>query len=189
MHALNGFAKFALTGTLVVACGLLYSAPATAANAYRSFYQNSGSNCRGVTISEELKLRRFPQSLRNTSSYQSAVVVCNLTTDWISVGSPAQGGGGLEGNVNYVALWAKNINAGTPRTMKCTMQDGYSNEPGSTEYSLTHGPLATGSSQTPFEWTADAGKSFLAPINITCTLPPNTELNDWFVVYQVDVGA
>ena len=188
MHAHNGFTKFAMTGALVAVCTLLYSTPASAVNKFRSFYQNTGSNCRGATVVDDIKMQRFSQSLRNTSS-SPATVVCNFTSDRISVRLPSEGGGIIDGNVAYVAVWAKDAaTSGPTKTMSCTMRDGYVDEPGSLNY--PNGPLtlARGTAQTPFQWTPTSGKRFLAPINVTCTLPPNTELNDWYVVYEVDVG-
>ena len=189
----TNFAKIVLPTLLSAACGMMYSAPSNAQDAevrYRSFYQNAGSNCHGTTPTNENRLRRYPQSLRNTST-STASVVCNLTTDLLSITSPSEGGTASDpaGNVLYVAIWAKNLSTSTPRSMICTLTDGFVNEAGSANYPSPNLTLATGTAQTPFAWTPSGGKSFLAPINIACALPPNTELNDWWVVYQVGVGT
>ena len=187
MNSIKSTARAAVFAALLSSAGLLYSAPSLAATTYRSFYQNSGGNCHGITNTHDNRLRRYEQSLRNTSG-TNATVVCNLGSDWLAQGLPDQSGGPIDGQVEYVVIWAKNLSAGTPRAMTCTMNDGYVEEPGSSSYTVNIPTLATGTAQSPIEWIPSAGKRFLAPINITCVLPPNTELNDWFVVYEVDVG-
>ena len=189
MLTLPHFAKIAAPAMLAAACALA-AAPATAVNKYRSFYQNTGSNCRGATVNDDIRMQRFPQSLRNVHASQSATVICNLTSDRNSVRLPSVSGGPIQGNLAYVAVWAKDsATSGPTKTMSCTLRDGYVDEPGSADYPQTKSNLARGTAQTPFQWTPPTGTRYLAPVNVICLVPPGVELNDWQVVYEVDVGA
>lgn len=178
MSISNGFSKTLVFGALALACGALYSIPATAAN--RSFYQNAGASCHGVDALNDSKLTRTENRLINKTS-SSVDVVCNLPTD-----AYATAGTNL-GVVSYVALWARRY-SGSGRTMSCTMTDGFYGETGAATYQPDSGnpvSLPNSGAQAIFAWTPSGTNKFFGPINLRCTLAPYTELNDWFVKYDI----
>lgn len=180
----NVFSKTVLIGALTLACGALYSAPASAQTVPRSFYQNAGANCHGVDTLSDSKLTRTANRLINKTS-SSVDVVCNLMTDVYGVS------GSNFGVVTYVALWARRY-AGSGKTMSCTLSDGFYGQVGATVYQPDGAnpvTLPNSGAQAIFEWTPGGTNRFLGPVNIRCTLPGNTELNDWFVEYDVNETA
>lgn len=181
MSSLNGISKTALIGAIALACGTLYTAPASAQTAPRSFYQNAGASCHGIDALNDSKLTRSENRLINKTS-SSVTVVCNLPADAYAIT------GGNFGVVGYVALWARRY-AGSGKTMACTMTDGFYGQTGAGTYQPDSGnpvSLPNSGSQAIFEWTPGSGDKFFGPINLRCTLAPNTELNDWFVRYDVN---
>ena len=178
MSSLSGISKTALIGAIALACGTLYTAPASAAD--RSFYQNAGASCHGVDSTSDLKLTRTENRLINRSA-SSVDVVCNLPVDAYGVA------GTNFGVASYVALWARRY-AGSGKTMSCTLTDGFYGQTGAGTYqpnSPNPVTLPNSGAQAIFQWTpAVGGEKFFGPINLRCTLAPNTELNDWFVKYQ-----
>lgn len=185
MSTSNVFATPALIGALALACGAFYSAPASAADGYaRTFYQNAGGSCHGIDTLNDAKLTRNGQRLMNKTT-SSVDVVCNLMTDY-SANYAAN-----DGVITQVTLWARRY-AGGASTMSCTLMDGYYGAPGSASYQPSGGnPVALPGSgqQAALVWKAtDYGVSsvfrFLSPVNIRCTMPARTELNDWMVQYN-----
>ena len=184
MSSLSGISKTTLIGAIALACGTFYAAPVSAQSVpvTRSFYQNAGASCHGVDALNDSKLTRTENRLINKTG-SSVDVVCNLPTDaYASFGSNF-------GVVSYVSLWARRY-AGSGKTMSCTMTDGFY---GATGGAGIHQPdsgnpvsLPNSGAQAIFEWTPSGGDKFFGPINLRCTLSPYTELNDWFVKFQVD---
>ena len=77
--------------------------------------------------------------------------------------------------------------------LSCTLVTSYADDGGTQRLTktITGLPVATlNGAQGVIEWfPADHGRvKFLAPINLSCIVPPGVEMNDWLVVYQVDVG-
>ncbi|WP_240125159.1 hypothetical protein [Thermomonas alba] len=174
----NLVTKTALYGALALACGLLYSTPAAAAT--RSFYQNAGATCHGVDAVSDSKLTRTENRLINKTN-SSVDVVCNLPADAYAIL------GANNGAVSYVAIWARRY-AGTGRTISCTLNEGFYGESGASVYAPNAGnpiSLPNSGAQAIAEWTPSGTNKFLAPVNIYCTLPAYTELNDWFVKYDI----
>jgi len=183
MSSLNGISKTTLIGAIALACGTLYTAPASAQSVpvTRSFYQNAGASCHGVDALNDSKLSRTENRLLNKSN-SSVDVVCNLPTDaYANIGTNS-------GVVSYVALWARRF-GGSNKSMTCTMTDGFFGQTGSgvrQPNSPNPRALPNSGAQAIFEWSPASGEKFLGPINLRCTLEPATELNDWFVKYQVN---
>ena len=183
MSSLNGISKTTLIGAIALVCGSLYTSPASAQSvpATRSIYQNAGASCHGVDALNDSKLTRTENRLINKTS-SSVDVVCNLPADAYAIA------GGNFGVVSYVALWARRY-AGSGKTMACTMTDGFYGQTGAGTYQPDSGnpvSLPNSGSQAIFEWTPSGGDKFFGPINLRCTLSAFTELNDWFVKYQVN---
>jgi hypothetical protein len=175
-HA-NVFSKTALVGALTLACAGLYSAPAAAVT--RSFYQNAGATCHGVDALSDNKLTRTENRLINKTN-SSVDVVCNLPADAYATA------GANFGVVSYVAIWARRY-AGTGRTISCTLNEGFYGEQGAQVFQPDGGnpiSLPDSGAQAIAQWTPSGANKFLAPINVVCTLPAYTELNDWFVKYD-----
>jgi hypothetical protein len=178
MSTSNGFSKTLMFGALALACGTLYSAPASAAN--HSFYQNAGASCHGVDTLNDSKLTRTENRLINKTS-SSVDVVCNLPIDAYATQ------GTNSGVVSYVALWARRY-SGSGRTMSCTLTDGFYGETGAATYQPDAGnpvSLPNSGAQAIFQWTPSGSDKFFGPVNLRCTLAPYTELNDWFVKYDI----
>lgn len=179
MSISNGFSKTLMFGALALACGALYSVPASAAVVPRSFYQNSGVTCRGIDAVNDSKLTRTANRLINNTS-SSVDVVCNLPVDIYA----DQGANG--GVVTYVALWVRRITGGSV-TMTCTLTDGFYGQSGSTITSAS--TTLNSGAQGILEWTPSGSDRFLGPVNIRCSMPAKTELDEWFVEYLIDNAA
>ncbi len=187
MNSSKSFAPTAMVGALMLACGTFYAAPAAAADGYaRTFYQNAGGNCKGVTAVDESRLTRTEQRLINTSGFPIDLV-CNLTTDYN--GNFAAN----DGVLTQVTLWARSNTGDGSATISCIMKDGFYNAPGSGTYQPTGGnpvALAASGHQAAITWKAInhggdlAAFRFLSPANIRCTLSDKTEVNDWMVEYN-----
>jgi hypothetical protein len=175
MHA----SKTLLFSALTLACAALYTTPATGAT-FRSFYQNAGAVCHGATAIDQSRLTRTQNRLINLTNFD-VDVVCNLPTDASAVM------GSNYGLVDYVALWARRY-LGTNKTISCTLYEGFYGEPGAGAYAPDSGnpiSLPNSGAQAIAEWTPAPKTKFLAPVNIRCTLKPYTELNDWYVEYEI----
>lgn len=195
MRNLTRLAKLTLVSALAVA---YFPAPASAAQQVRSFYQNSSASCHGVGPADESRLERTEQSLKNTSAVD-AVVVCSLSTDALAVASAD------DGTVDYVAIWAKRsasplarfrghriVGLANSDSLTCTMLTSYSDDPAtqSITKTVTNLPVSTpGGGQAFITWVPEAPQTkFRSPVNLRCIVAPNVELNDWLVLYTVDVG-
>lgn len=182
MSTSSSFSKTLMFGAIALTCGALYSAPASAVT--RSFYQNSGGTCHGVNAINESKLTREAQRIYNNTN-SSVDIVCNLPSDVWATSS----GGGV---VTYVAIWARPI-TGYSGVMSCTLNEGFYGQSGSSIYQPVGGNpknlAANGGAQTIFEWDPapgylNVGRYFYGPVNIRCTMPPRSELDDWYVEYD-----
>ena len=188
MHASNAtFAKPALIGALLAAAGVVASPDANAVEQVRSFYTNSGAYCHGINASNDNKLTRTAQRLRNTTN-SAVTVVCNLTTDAYAVEAPAFS------TVAYVTLWAyryedKSSNA----EITCTMNTSFATDPNGEQRTRTINLPSAGTDQGQLEWyrnsMEDPGNEssfYRGPISLTCSLPPKTELHDSMLIYLVN---
>ncbi|MBN8716509.1 MAG: hypothetical protein J0H95_05965 [Xanthomonadales bacterium] len=178
MSTSNGFSKTLMFGAIALACGALYSAPASAVT--RSFYQNAGATCHGVDAISDSKLTRTANRLINKTN-SSVDVVCNLPAEAYAIL------GSNNGAVSYVALWARRY-LGTGKTISCTLNEGFYGETGAQVFAPDAGnpiSLPNSGAQAIAQWTPTGTTKFLAPVNIYCTLQPYTELNDWFVKYDI----
>lgn len=184
MPITNCSAKLVVAGMLVAVSGALFSAPATAAELYRSFYQNAGGNCHGVANSNnDNKITRTEQSLQNNTTTLELDVVCNLMTDGYATYTPDLG------TVAGVYLWARRVAVrGDNASMTCTMVSSFAGDPYTQSFTQTITLPGNTTDQAYFQWIPPTGQRFLAPINIRCLLPRKTELNDWLVEYVEDVG-
>lgn len=186
---MNHFDRFATLVVFSAVAASFSSATVFAAQQSRSFYQNSSGNCHGATQTDEAKLQRTEQRLKNIST-EDADVVCSFSTDAFAVSGP-----------EYVAIWAKTSSApakpaergiGAPaggNSLTCTLVTSYADDPFSQSITQTVNNLpvaAPGGGQAYIEWFP-AG--LLSPVNLRCTVQPNVELNDWLIVYQVNVGS
>jgi len=181
MSSSSGLTKILALSAVALASWLMLASPATAQPVARSFYQNAGASCHGVDALNDSKLSRTENRLLNKSN-SSVDVVCNLPTDaYANIGTNS-------GVVSYVALWARRF-GGSNKSMTCTMTDGFFGQTGSgvrQPNSPNPRALPNSGAQAIFEWSPASGEKFLGPINLRCTLEPATELNDWFVKYQVN---
>jgi hypothetical protein len=178
MSMTNHASKTLLFSALTLACAALYTTPANAVT--RSFYQNAGATCHGATATDQSRLTRTENRLINMTNF-SVDVVCNLPAD--AYAAP----GGNSGVVSYVALWARRY-VGTGKTISCTLYEGFYGETGANAYAPDSGnpiSLPNSGAQAIAQWTPSGTDKFLAPVNIRCTLPAYTELNDWFVKYDI----
>ena len=197
MRHLNSIAILTLVSAVGAAC---LPTSASAADQLRSFYQNAAASCHGSTSSDESILRRTEQRMMNTSTSDEATVVCSLVTDALAESSTDLG------TVDYVGVWAKRSappaatlrgKSGEAQTdvvqMNCILVTSFADDdltesfPESITLPAAVGPHA---SQAIVQWIPSAyGKTkLLGPVNVSCVLPPQTELNDWMVVYTVNVG-
>lgn len=175
----NSTARMAI-GALALTLGVAFSSPASAQSVMRTFYQNSGTVCRGVDSATEQLLTRQETRLINDSA-QPATVVCNLMTDNLADYDYAP----RYGVVSYVGIWARTA-SGSNRSMSCTMTEGYVNQPGAATYQPLAGnpkTLSSSGSQTIFEWIPTSGQLFLSPVNVRCVIPAGAELNDVMTVF------
>lgn len=171
---------------LALACGAMVSLPATAAKVWRSFYQNTGSICRGIDSTNDAKLTRTANRLINDTD-DEVTVICNLMTDAYADYDANYG------VVAYVGIWARTA-SGAEKSMSCDMTDGFFNQGG---VAATHTPsggnpqiLGAGGGQTLFEWIPDTNTLFLSPVNVWCKIPARSELNDALTDHSYsDVGA
>ena len=187
MHTSKSFTWLAMMGTLVT-CGGFYAPAASAANETRGFYQNAGANCHGEDGASEGMLARTEQRLRNTSARHTAYVVCNMMTD--PTGAITDSRGGV---VTYVAIWAKRYKIRADNTeLSCTLVTSYADASDSEGYTVSSAssinplPMPSDANQAVLEWVPPGSTRFFAPVNLLCVLPPKTELNDWYVEYEVD---
>lgn len=211
MRNLSGLATLTLVSALAVAC---FSAPASAALQKRSFYQNSSASCHGATLADEENLQRTEQSLRNISAFD-VTVVCSLQTDlfaqitpnnetvdyvaiWAkrSASAPALKSRGRRSVAQSRGRAPANNGVIDPNdSLSCTMRTSYADDPdGQTiSRSVNALPVSPSTSQAVLEWIpaemVPAQTKILAPVNLNCILHPHVELNDWIVVFTVDVGA
>lgn len=177
MSSSNCLTKTTVLGALALACGLMYTAPATAQTATRSYYQNAGGSCHGVDQNNDSKLLRNGSRLKNINDTVSADVVCNLITDAFA---DAISGGVVTGSW----LWVRRSEIrGDNTAITCTMTTSYAGDPNGTGVTKTVN-LPNGLSQGVVSFVPDPGTRFLAPVNIRCKLPPKTELNDWLLTYE-----
>ena len=188
MRNLSNFAILTAVSALAVA---YFPAAASAAEQSRSFYQNASASCHGSSPADESRLQRTEQRMRNISG-ADATVVCSLQTDPLAVMSASYG------TVDYVAIWGKRSVALSRKesptdnsALTCTLVTSYADDIDSQIITQTFTPLplaAPGGGQGVLDWIPQAGEKFLAPVNVSCILHPQVELNDWIVVYTVDVG-
>ncbi len=179
-----GSAKFVTAGLFIAVSGALFSAPATAAEQSRSFYQNAGANCHGISNVNDNRLVRTEQSLQNNTTTLELDVVCNMMTDGYATFTPDFG------TVTGVYLWARRIAIrGDNTEMTCTMTTSFAGDPYTESFTQTITLAGNTTDQAYFAWFPPEGARFLAPINIRCLLPRKTELNDWLVEYVEDVGS
>lgn len=177
MSSSNGLTKTTALGALALACGLMYTAPAAAQTATRSYYQNAGGSCHGVDSNNDGKLLRNGSRLKNINDTVSADVVCNLMTDAFA---DAISGGVVTGSW----LWVRRSEIrGDNTSITCTMTTSYAGDPNGTGTTQTV-VLPVGLGQGVISFQPDPGTRFLAPVNIRCKLPPKTELNDWLLTYE-----
>lgn len=176
MSTSNGFSKTLMFGAIALACGALYSAPASAVT--RSFYQNAGAACHGVNAINDSKLTRAAGRLMNNTS-SPVDVVCELASDLTATAS----GGGV---VTYVAVFARPIS--TPYgSMSCVMSEGFFAQSGAATYQPIGGnpKTFTNGAQIAFSWDpTSTGRYFYGPISVRCTMPARSELDDTYVAYD-----
>lgn len=175
----NGFTKTALIGTLALACGALYTAPASAQSVTRSFYQNAGANCHGINSINDAKLKRVSGRLQNMTT-GSIDVICNLMTDAFT--DTGTNGGVITG----AYLWGRrNQIRGDNGSISCTLTTSYAGDSNGQTITLPLTLPGSGNGQGVVSYQPVLPARFLAPLNIRCVLPPLTELNDWLVTYSV----
>jgi hypothetical protein len=197
MRNFNRLAKLFVVSALAVTC---LPTLASAATQTRSFYQNASASCAGSSPLDEDKLERTPQRLKNISG-ADADVVCSLATDIFAVPDA------IYGVVSYVAMWAKISAPGPVVPLKkkplgapastdftCILVTGFAGDPdGETlvnSYNNGVDPgLPANGNQGYVEFIAASPAKFRAPVNLNCILHPGIEMNDWIVIYDVEVGA
>lgn len=178
--------QWTMAGALVaVLGGGLAAAPASAATETHSIYQNSGAVCHGEDNVSDGMLIRTEQRLRNKSKRYTAYIICNLPADqW------ADSGGSNYGQITNVIVWAKRyVNMGaTNQTLTCTLVSSFADDPSSEQSTKTSGtlPLAPAASQAYLQWLPadNGGNPFLEPANLNCALPPQSELDDFYVEWK-----
>ena len=184
--------KLATAGLLVAVCGGLYSSPSTAGTVIQSFYQNLGGTCHGIDWANDFKLTRTPQRLINDTT-TSVTVVCNLMGN-----ERAQQGAGTFDTIVWVTLWAhRTANRNDNKEMNCMLVTSFATDTpvplaaagqgieqiGKT---ITLPSAAATLDQGKAEWyrpTADLKPYFRAPANITCIMPPKSQLHDANILY------
>jgi hypothetical protein len=165
---------------------------------FQSFYQNSGGICHGLTSSDENKLERSAQRLRNKSN-GVANVACNLMSNERSVP-----GAGTFDVIPMVTLWAhRYVDRADNTTLSCDLITSFATDVPATGLGgngietiniTTNLPPAADpiNQQVRLVWfrnTPDLQPYFRAPANIVCALPPKTELHDTNVLYGLDIGS
>lgn len=186
MRKFSSFLPSAATGALVVAIGCVAAAPVGAATTQtHSVYQNSGAVCHGEDNVSDGMLIRTEQRLRNKSKRYTAYIICNLPADlW------ADYDGASSGQITNVTVWAKRyVNMGTTNdTVTCTLVTSFADDSASESKTKSGGPLpvAPTASQTYLQWLPadNSGVAFLEPANLNCALPPQAELDDFYIEWQ-----
>ena len=180
-----------LVSLTALAVGLVgFSNPADAASKLRSFYQNAASSCNATDTWGDFSLTRFANRLVNTDD-SSVSVVCSFQTDAFGMGSPSSV---FVVDSLYVYV-RRTVNRNNNGSMTCTMTSGYYGSSSTVEITKMI-TLPSDGSQVVFGWSPadntapnNVPKRYAAPINIRCSMPRDTELNDGLVLYYEDVGA
>lgn len=185
MRTISRYLPNAVAGALVAFAGSILAQPASAAVETHAMYQNAGAVCHGEDNVSDGMLIRTEQRLRNKSKRYTAYVICNLPADaWADyVSSPY-------GQISFVQVWAKRfVDMGaTNATMTCTLVTSYADDSSSESVTKTTGtlPLAPTNSQAYLTWTSsdNGGNAFLEPANLNCALPPQSEMDDFYIQWQ-----
>ena len=133
-------------------------------------------------------LERTEQRLRNKSARHTAYVICNLISNPTGAITDTRGG-----VATYVAIWAKRYEIRVDNTsLSCTLVTSYADASDSEGWTVSSTasvnplPMPSDSNQAVMEWLPPGATRFFAPMNLLCVLPPKTELNDWYVEFDID---
>lgn len=167
---------------------MLYAAPATAENRWRSFHQASNGNCHATEASDELYMSRTPTGYLNTRANNNKrahdiEVSCNPMANSYGVQK-----GGATKTVAQVVFYAHTTRNNIDVTLNCVLSAGYIDSPLRVDLPLSVLLLKNGV-PVGIQWNQPGYASYYpTPLQITCDVPAGVELTDSYVYQEVDVG-
>lgn len=147
------------------AMGLAICAGQTSAQAYPTMYIPAVDACQGALPSFEGALRKRPLGIVNQGS----------ATTFVSCGLPRASS--TESFIGFVFASVTNGGAGSA-TISCTLVDGFAVSQGGTPvYATKSDTFAPGAGSSLYWDTSDIGKPNFDMVQLSCALPPGTEIN------------
>jgi hypothetical protein len=152
----------------------------SSAQVYSGFFTNPVGQCDAALPVFDAMLRKRPTAIANMGN-QTAFVSCSMPQR-LDQDSPS-GGGPQEVSIFFDDP-ARSSNA----TVTCTLVDGVIGAESPTPLQYVRS-VAFSAGSSSYRWivfnASDYGlERFRGPANLSCTLPPGTEMNDLFVFDQ-----
>lgn len=149
----------------IAALGLAAAAGQVSAQAYPTMYIPAVDACQGALPNFEGALRKRPLGIVNQSS----------ATTFVSCGLPRANSS--ESFIGFV--FATVTNGGADNAdISCTLVDGFAASQGGTPVYVVKSEMVAPGAGSNLSWdTSDIGKANFDMVQLSCALPPGTEIN------------